>query len=458
MKNCKVVNGQLRCEEDSITNLTEGNTQTTEFSNYRVWNGFQGAASPINKRARGALPSNNTQILHDAYDEFIKPKLTEKQHHNLHPVFHHFKTRANTNKISTKSRERAILTKSALKYYETKQSKAKVNEFLSKMGMNDKYTVDFSLSNDDGLVVIDHKTNKAIMVLRGSDKPWKTPSDWTENTQNFLLERNDPMNTNYGKRLNSWYDLVSSEYDVEHISGYSKGGFGAISLGDAKGIPTTTFAPAIALSNLKTTSNVRHEINNTSEDFASVLAEPMKLKNENVTVNTLHPLKKYDTLNPDDTHKINNYYETDARRGNHIEELTHKYLNSKVKLDELNMNARAKNAINRKIRFTEFVRSENPKLVNNIDDTIKLTHRNSALQRAWHNNEGGFSLVESQQLTSLPEAEITRFNTTQSELNDFNDRTPQEQAKIRIQLETETKAHEEAIDRRLALKTLLQDN
>ena len=182
MKNCKVVNGQLRCEEDSITNLTEGNTQTTEFSNYRVWNGFQGAASPINKRARGALPSNNTQILHDAYDEFIKPKLTESQHHNLHPVFHHFKTRANTNKISTKSRERAILTKSALKYYETKQSKAKVNEFLSKMGMNDKYTVDFSLSNDDGLVVIDHKTNKAIMVLRGSDKPWKTPSDWTENT------------------------------------------------------------------------------------------------------------------------------------------------------------------------------------------------------------------------------------------------------------------------------------
>ena len=53
MKNCKVVNGQLRCEEDSITNFsfTKGNTQTTDQTTEF------GAVSPIGTVSnRGALP------------------------------------------------------------------------------------------------------------------------------------------------------------------------------------------------------------------------------------------------------------------------------------------------------------------------------------------------------------------------------------------------------------------
>ena len=449
MKKCKIVNGQLRCEADNLVNFG-----TTEFGPIGLVSNQttdqltdQTAVSPISNGA--VSPISNDSLLHDAYDEHIKPNLPFDDK-KVHPVFHHFKTRPTTNSVHPHTREKAILNKAALKYYKT-GSKAQVERYLHDMNVGHKYTIDFEMSNSDGLVVLNNKTQKVTLALRGSDKPWKTPMDWAENTQNFLLEKNNPMNTNYGKRLDSWFENVNSAYEIEHITGYSKGGFGAISLGDAKGIQTTTFAPAVSLSNLKTTSNVKHNINNTTEDFASVLAEPMKLSNPNVTVNTYNPLSKFNPLNPEATHKIEQYIDTDSTRSSHVNVLSEKYLSAKVKLHELNLHARVREAIKKNVPFTEFVRSEHPKLVNNIDDTLNFKYRNNSLQKAWHHNGGRFSLTESQQLTVLPEAKVTKFNTSQSEIDDFHNKTPEQQAKHRIELESKVSKHE------LEIKTAIKN-
>ena len=440
MRKCRIVDGQLKCESDLF--------QSNEERIISLNEGMPIMLSQNTTNDQLIAAQETASVLHDAYDEYIKPNLPFDDK-ILHPVFHHFKTRPNTNSVHPQTREKAILVKAALKYYET-GSKAQVERYLHDKIIGHKYTVDFEMSNNDGLVVLNNETQKVTLALRGSDKPWKTPMDWAENTQNFLLEKNNPMNTNYGKRLDSWFENVNSEYEIEHITGYSKGGFGAISLGDAKGIQTTTFAPAVSVSNLKTTSNVKHNINNTTEDFASVLAEPMKLSNTNVNVNTYNPLSKYNPLNPEATHHIDNYIDTDSTRSSHINTLTHEYLSAKVKLHELNLHARARDAIKKKIPFTEFVRSEHPKLVNNIDDTLNLKYRNNSLQKAWFHNGGNFTRLESQQLTTLPEAKITKFNTSQSELNDFHNMTPEQQAKQRIELESNASHHEGKI------KTALQ--
>ena len=402
---------------------------------------IRGGNSDKSTNLGNVTPQSST--LHDIYHEYIKPNLPLDDR-TVHPVFHHFKTRPTSNSVRPDVREKAIITKAALVYYKT-GSKAQVENFLHDMNVGHKYTIDFEMSNSDGLVLVNNESKKVTLALRGSDKPWKTPMDWVENTQNFFLEKSNPMNTNYGKRLDSWFENVNSEYEIEHITGYSKGGFGAISLGDAKKIPTTTFAPAIAYSNLKTTSSVRHDIHNTTEDFASVLAEPMKISNTNVTVNTYNPLSKYNPLNPEATHKIDNYIESDTRRPSHINSLTDEYLSAKVKLHELNLHARAKEAINNKVTFTEFVRSEHPKLVNIIDDSLNLKHRNSSLQKAWFHGGGNFSRIESQQLTSLPEAPVTKFNTSRSELDDFYSKTHAQRAKQRIELQAKAAKHETEI-------------
>ena len=96
-------------------------------------------------------------------------------------------------------------------------------------------------------------------------------------------------------------------YDIEHLTGFSKGGYGAISLGDAVGIETTTFSPAVTLGHIRTSKNVKHNIWNTTEDSVSILANPLKIKNKNVQVNTIRPLEEFDSLNPASTHDIENY-------------------------------------------------------------------------------------------------------------------------------------------------------
>ena len=215
MKKCRLINGKVVCEKEGIGNAEE-NKSLFKKSNDKN----RPQAELLNERnqPQSELLNESTNFLHDAYDKFIKPNLNEEDESNLHPIYHHLKTRANSNMVSSLSRERAILTKAALKYYET-GSPSETNRYLDEMGLGRKYTIDFEMSNNDGIVAVNNETNKATISLRGSDKPWRTPTDWTENTENFLIEKSNPMNSTYGKRLDSFFENVSSNYDVDHITG-----------------------------------------------------------------------------------------------------------------------------------------------------------------------------------------------------------------------------------------------
>lgn len=112
---------------------------------------FKGANRFENFDNNTRLKSNNqSSVLHDIYDEHIKPNLPLDDK-AVHPVFHHFKTRPTANSVHPEIREKAIITKAALLYYRT-GSKAQVENFLHDMNVGHKYTIDFKMSNSDGLV------------------------------------------------------------------------------------------------------------------------------------------------------------------------------------------------------------------------------------------------------------------------------------------------------------------
>ena len=91
------------------------------------------------------------------------------------------------------------------------------------------------LLHNDGLTAINEKTGKATLAFRGT-----SPSnlrDWRENVDYVTKDwKIHPMKTIYGKRIHEFYENASSIHEIEHLTGFSKGAFGAIALGDAVGI------------------------------------------------------------------------------------------------------------------------------------------------------------------------------------------------------------------------------
>ena len=57
------------------------------------------------------------------------------------------------------------------------------------------------------------------------------------------------MQTNYYKRLHEMYENTAEKFEVEHLTGYNKGGFGAYTLGEMVKTPTTLFNPSISFGN-----------------------------------------------------------------------------------------------------------------------------------------------------------------------------------------------------------------
>ena len=92
--------------------------------------------------------------------------------------------------------------------------------------------------------------------------------DWIQNAEVF--HQNDPTQSGYVRKIDDLLQRVQQNYEVEHLTGFSKGAHGAITLGDMHNIETTTFSPYITMANLRHTSNNRHNMYLTTEDIAWV--------------------------------------------------------------------------------------------------------------------------------------------------------------------------------------------
>ena len=447
MKSCKIVNGRLTCKEDDIAQYSIQTIQTplrtqappkfpTHIEHkdiiHPIHNKFKPSSTHIERK-------DITHPIHDKFEKELKA-IPEKHRQDIRDIFHpiigNHVTKPNATDVPGLVREKAILAQASTEYYESGKNQQHVEKYLAKQGLNDKYTIDYEFSTNDGLTAINNETNRATLAFRGT-KPTNL-IDWRENHNYATTDWEvTPLKTIYGQRIKDFYENSSSMYDVEHLTGFSKGGYGAISLGDYTGIETTTFSPAVTFGHLRTSKNTKHNIWNTTEDIVSILANPLKIKNRNVSVNTLDPIAELDTMNPADTHDIQHYIKTDPRRASHVNRLTHDFVQSGKIQAELEYSRVAQDMLDLKMSWTDYVRQMQPKDVNIVNNTLnKNIERNGLLHKTWKELGGLFTQVESEHLTRAQESNY-KTHSDKLERVDYAQMPKQMQTKVRIDMENE---------------------
>ena len=442
MKSCKIIHGKLRCLEDDLN----GQSPLTKGHEGPISSGIGGIAkkqSPLGTEKEQSPPTSSG---------------IGKTKDFLHPIIGNHITKPNTNEIPAAIREKAIMTQGSTEYFASGRNQLHVNDYLNKHNLGNKYTVDFELSSNDALVYVNNETGTATISFRGT-RPTNL-MDWRENLDfAFNDAQIKPMNTIYGKRVKQLYDNVVNHYDVDHITGFSKGGFAAIALGDYANIETTTFSPAVSLGHLRTSKNTTHNIWNTTEDVVSVLANPLKLKNNNVNVNTINPLESLESILPHKTHDIQNYIQTDgSRRISHTNRLTQDYVRASKRLVEMEASRFAQYFIDQRMTFTDFLTQVANKDVNMVDNTFsKKIQRNGLYHKVWKDLGGHFTQVEAEHLSRSVES-VEKPVSTRVERVDYaqmpdnmraKQRTSMEQEKVNIenQIKEINTAHNEPISK-----------
>ena len=421
MKKCKLVHGKLICEEDIV--LTQIFVKENE------------GRSKWRKGQPPLLDNNSILPVKSDFDDLLDAHNIPEEHRDdikdiFHPIIGNHITKANTQKVPKFVRTKALLAKASSVYFESGKNQQQVDSFLQKNGLTN-YTIDYDLSTDDGLTVINNKSGKASLVFRGT-KPTNM-NDWIENKNYALTDwRKHPLDTTYGKRIKEFHENASEFYDIEHIVGFSKGGYGAISLGDFVNVETTTFSPAVTLGHIRTSQNTKHNIWNTTEDIVSVLANPLKIKNRNVKVNTLEPIEEFDSILPWRTHDLQNYIKNDPRG---TVSLTQKMVNSGKIQAELEHARVANDMIDLKMSYTDYVRQMNPNDVNKLDDTFsQRIQRNDLLHKTWKELGGQFTQNEAEHLTRATESTYEPL-TDKLQRSDFAQQPKNMQVKAQIEMQ-----------------------
>ena len=424
MKKCKLVHGKLICEEDIV--LTQIFVKANE--------GRSKPSGLLRKRQPPLLDDNLISHTSD-FDDLLDSYNIPEEHRDdikdiFHPIIGNHITKANIQYVPKSVREKALLAKASSVYFESGKNQQQVDSFLQKNGLTN-YTIDYELSTDDGLTVINNKSGKASLVFRGT-KPTNM-NDWIENKNYASTDwRTHPLDTIYGKRIKEFHENASELYDIDHIIGFSKGGYGAISLGDHINVETTTFSPAVTLGHIRTSQNTKHNIWNTTEDIVSVLANPLKIKNRNVKVNTLEPIEEFDSILPWRTHDLQNYIKNYPRG---TVSLTQKFVNSGKIQAELEHARVANDMIDLKMSYTDYVRQMNPNDVNKLDDTFsQRIQRNDLLHKTWKELGGQFTQNEAEHLTRSTESTYEPL-TDRLQRSDFAQQPKNMQVKTQIEMQ-----------------------
>lgn len=354
--------------------------------------------------------------VHNHFISQVKNKNIPTKHHEdviniMTPIFFDVSTKPNATDVKPMHREYAVLAKASSEYYNSANPEI-VESYLAQNGIANKYTIDYDVSTPDMLVAIKNDTGKAVVAFRGSENM----QDWVQNAE-YISKVKNAEDSSYIKKIKIDLENVQKNYSIEHLAGFSKGGHAALTLGDMYDIDSITFSPVISVANLKTKAKAKHTIYNTTEDVASILANPLKvLKQSRVEVNTLEPLISYDTTSPYWSHDLDNYIKTDVeRRPSHESKLIHDSISNTRQQAELKYVKDAKEIIRQNGSFTNFIASIDHADV--IDDTIsKRVVRNGIQHLAWKEAGGQFTLVEQFHLTAMAESELLATSKRQREI------------------------------------------
>lgn len=253
-----------------------------------------------------------------------------------------------------------------------------------------KYTIDTELSNVQGLVIKDAE-GKVYVVYRGTERT---------NINDIYTDTRILLGVEQGtSHFNNAYiqmDQVIAKYGKPNeIIGYSLGGNKGIFMGDKYNIPTTTFNPFLAKNVILNNTNTQHHIIRTTEDPVSV---GLSIQNKsNWKVDTIYPHQ--DSLNPIESHMLENFTETSYRRPGMMETLLKAQYNQTKKLGELQLLNNIAKAQNENKSFTEFLKEYTPENIN--PSTSALLENQQEIFNFWQLSNGQYTQEEFDKFNSL---------------------------------------------------------
>lgn len=313
-----------------------------------------------------------------------------------------------------------------------KEGADKAESYLNDNDLN--YTIDWQLSNDSGLVLIDNNTGRAVVAYRGTDI--SSPADWVTG---ISMLRNEEANNRVFQDGKVQMEQVIQEYGApQELIGFSRGGTLAMTLGNEFGVNTTTFNPFVN-KNLATTllADANHTIIRTTTDPVSIGANL-----PNPKFKTIQIAPKETSLNPMTNHELVQFLDNDTpRRQPPLEnlqrfvELTGKAQSELITLKDMG------EAIRQGKSFTEFLSEFSP--VDVAGGLSSRIYEGSNFTNWWKELGGSFNQTEVQHLVTTPKGSTTETGTTLQHRAEFGKLSPAEQdAKIAEQSELHMKALE----------------
>ena len=181
------------------------------------------------------------------------------------------------------------------------------------------WKIDGELSTADHLVV--SKGGEVKVAFRGTKwfrGNWK--QDLVTNASNIAEQDERAPQNNRGKRV---IDDVVTKYGSKptELLGYSKGGNQALTLGDFHEIQSTVFNPAIGPRQMRTKSDVAHNVINTVDDPVSVMSYFKRKSNY-----TIKRIRSIRGENPLAQHKLSNFTQRSPNQPSGLEKMTHELI------------------------------------------------------------------------------------------------------------------------------------
>ena len=295
-----------------------------------------------------------------------------------------------------------------------KEGTQATQKYLDDNGLD--YTVDWELSNDSGLVLINNSSGKAVVAYRGTDitqvRDWVTGLNMLGST-----EANDSVFINAKAQM----ERVVEEYGApSELIGFSRGGTVAMTLGNEFKVPTTVFNPFVNKNLINSSSPELHTVIRTTTDPISVGANVGRFK-----VIQINP--KGNSLNPITNHELNQFLDTASRRNPPPLEKVQQFVESTGRAQsELITVKEMSRAIGEGKSFSEFLGDFSP--VDIRDGTLSARiYEGSNFTSWWKDSGGSFNTAEQVHLASSPKGTTSPTGTTAQHRSEFSKLSPQEQ-------------------------------